>query len=537
MSAIPQQASIPAEPSDPLDEPVTCFRDADRKVEHPWSIRDACEGTQIFGATGSGKTTGSGRHLATRMLAKGFGGLVLCAKSDEAENWHKYAAEVGRGGDIVPLRPEPGQRFDFMDYEFQAGKGAKLTQNLVALFSTAIAATGGDDRGSSTDPYWADALRQLVTNAIDLAGLARERVRLAEVNRIIVTAPQKKEVRAFLRSDAFAAECLRRANERSMRDELPKDRQVDLEQTIEYWLNDFAALAPRTRSIIVSSFTSRVTGLLRSPLKDLFCPEHEPTSDTEPFTVKPEDTRRGRVIVLDLPIKDYGEVGRFAQILFKTIWQRAIERRPVSDSDRPVFLWADESQYFVTNHDVLYQQTARSKKAATVYLTQSLSSYYAMLATRDPHSATHSLLGNLQTKIFHANGDPATNDWAERLFGSERDHRAGRSVSHSTGRDEIQLGRSVQETREPIVPARQFTTLRKGGPGPPNHSRVGAIVFQGGRGWAADAKDDPCQSADVRKTGTHVLRTWFDQPPQQQGDQKPRESSTRGTDGNQTSRS
>ncbi len=496
---------------DPLDEPVTWFRDVDRKVEHRWSIRDACEGTQIFGATGSGKTSGSGYHLATRMLAKGFGGLVLCAKSDEAANWAGYAAETERSDDIVVLNPNDGSRFDFMEYEFKAGGGAELTQNLVALFTTAIAATGGDDRGSSTDPYWADALRQLVTNAIDLVRLSGRSVTLFDVNRIIVTAPQTKDVRSFLGTDAFAAECLREANARSVADELTDADQVDLEQTIEYWLNDFAGLAPRTRSIIVSSFTSRVTGLLRGPLQRLFCPREAPKNAKSPFTVTPEDTRRGKVIVLDLPIKDYGEVGRFAQILFKTIWQRAIERLDVGEEDRPVFLWADESQYFVTNHDVLYQQTARSKQAATVYLTQSLPNYYAMLATRDPVSATHSLLGNLQTKIFHANGDPTTNDWAERTFNFEPTQRPGRSHARNQRSGDSTLTNSVTEVREPIVPARALATLRKGGE--LNKGRVGAIIFQAGQAWVASRRDDPSQMGDPRKRGVHVLRTWFDQPP------------------------
>ena len=511
MQMAAEQSPVSPKSDDPLDEPVTWFRDVDRKVKHPWSIRDACEGTQIFGATGSGKTTGSGYHLATRMLAKGFGGLVLCAKSDEAENWRAYLKEAGRPeDDMVELVPDKGQRFDFMDYEYQAGGGAKLTPNLVNLFSTAIAATGGDDRGSSTDPYWADALRQLVTNAIDLVGLANDRVRLADVNRVIITAPQNKNIRSYLRSDAYLAQCLRRANERSIKDELTEDERVDLEQTIEYWLSDFAALAPRTRSIVVSTFTSRVTGLLRGPLQRLFCPTDDPKPGEDSFTVKPEDTRQGKVIILNLPIKDYGEVGRFAQILFKTIWQRAIERLPVAPADRPVFLWADESQYFVTNHDVLYQQTARSKKAATVYLTQSLPNYFAMLATRDPVSATQSLLGNLQTRIFHANGDPTTNEWAERLFGSEVALRGSKSTNRSTEREEMSFGHSVQEVREPIAPARLFTTLRKGGS--LNNDQVGAIVFQGGRAWLSGDEDDPCQMADARKAGAHLLRTWFDQP-------------------------
>ena len=66
-----------------------------------WRIRDACEGTMIFGGTGSGKTSGSGRTLANSFLAAGFGGLVLCAKPDEPALWRGYAAETGRGSDLV----------------------------------------------------------------------------------------------------------------------------------------------------------------------------------------------------------------------------------------------------------------------------------------------------------------------------------------------------------------------------------------------------------------------------------------------------
>jgi hypothetical protein len=224
--------------------------------------------------------------------------------------------------------------------------------------------------------------------------------------------------------------------------------------------------------------------------------------------VTPEDCRQGTVIILDLPLKEFGEVGRFAQIIFKTVWQRAIERQKERPDDRPVLLWADESQYFVTNHDVIYQQTARSKRAATVYLTQSLPNYYAMLATRDPVSATQSLLGNLQTKIFHANGDPTTNEWAERLFGQEVALRAGRSHNRKQ-QEPLSRTNSVQESREPVVPSRVLTTLRKGGPA--HDFRVGALVFQGGRAWSPGKPEDPSQFADLRRAGAHVLRTWFDQ--------------------------
>lgn len=62
-----------------------------------WRLRDACEGTVIFGGTGSGKSSGSGRAIARAFLRAGFGGLVLCAKQDdERERWKAYARETGR---------------------------------------------------------------------------------------------------------------------------------------------------------------------------------------------------------------------------------------------------------------------------------------------------------------------------------------------------------------------------------------------------------------------------------------------------------
>lgn len=61
-----------------------------------FTIRQACEGTQIFGGIGSGKTSGSGAALAKSFLRAGFGGLVLCAKKDEVDTWKRYAEETNR---------------------------------------------------------------------------------------------------------------------------------------------------------------------------------------------------------------------------------------------------------------------------------------------------------------------------------------------------------------------------------------------------------------------------------------------------------
>lgn len=47
---------------------------------------DACEGTVIFGAPGSGKTSTSGKRILRSFLKTGMGGLCLVAKGEETTN-------------------------------------------------------------------------------------------------------------------------------------------------------------------------------------------------------------------------------------------------------------------------------------------------------------------------------------------------------------------------------------------------------------------------------------------------------------------
>lgn len=468
------------------------FEALDGKTVYSWTVGDAVQGTQIFGATGSGKTTGSGHALATSFLAAGFGGLVLTAKADELETWVHYFQASGRLlSDLVVLRPQvrhpqsvviPGavdapRRFNFLAYELL--RGGQLTQNLVSLFLTALQT--GPAEVSGSDPYWNEALRELLTHAVDLVVLAHadqghagggeeaEWLDLLDIVRVVRTAPQHASEVASPKWKSglccrFIEKAAALADAGHVKDE---GRRADLKETIDYWLHDFPRIVDRTRSIVVSSFTAKVAGLLRSPLREMFCTRLD-------HDVAPEATHCGKVVILDLPVKLYGEVGRFAQTLYKTIWQRATERRKCEGEWRPVFLWADESQYFITEDDMLFQQTARSKMAATVYLTQNLPNYYAALG-KTPIKAD-SLLGNLQTKVFHANGDPTTNEWAERLFAKA--YFASTTVSRSSASSGWQSNEG--EDNRHFFQASDFALLATGNVG----TRIEAIVFQAGRSWS-----------------------------------------------------
>jgi hypothetical protein len=65
----------------PLDLPLVGFSKREADV---WTLGDAFQGVLIMGENGSGKTSGSGGLLARKYLKAGFGGLVLCFKTDEA---------------------------------------------------------------------------------------------------------------------------------------------------------------------------------------------------------------------------------------------------------------------------------------------------------------------------------------------------------------------------------------------------------------------------------------------------------------------
>jgi hypothetical protein len=219
-------------------------------------------------------------------------------------------------------------------------------------------------------------------------------------------------------------------------------------------------------------FTSMADVLLRGTIGSLF--------SAGKFTLTPEQCQEGKLILIDLPVKEYGDTGRFAQMVFKYVWQKAAERRDVNKPMRPMFLWCDESQEFITGYDAAFQATARSSAVSTVYLTQNLRNYHARLGGGARAEAeTDSLLGNLGTRIFHANGDPTTNRWAEQIFGYAQTRRRCGSLSGQ------QTTVNWNEATEPAVSARQFTMLRKGSSA--NHGQVEAIVFQTGRKWEATA--------------------------------------------------
>lgn len=433
-------------------------------------LTDAQTGVAVFGATGSGKTSGVAKHLALGYLANDFGGLVLCAKKEERRQWQQWAKDAGREEDLVIVDASGRYRFNFLDWEAsRAGEGGGLTINIVALLDEIAGAIAGGagkaDGGGGDNKFFDDALHHMNTNLVDLPLFAGLPVSLPLLRSIVNTAPTSiKEIEDEQWQRVSTCAAILNEAEQRVRQADPETRQ-DFEECKNYWLREFPALAERTRSIIVLSFSMLVRPFITRPLRRLF------STDTN---VRPEDAFNGKIIIVDLPVQEYRLAGRVANLAWKYCYQVAVLRRmqPRGAYLRPVFLWADEAQNFISNFDAEYQAVARSAGGCTVYLTQNRESYRMVLGNDD---AVDSLLGNLQAKFFCQNsGD--TNEWAAKLLGERWIQVSSTNVGHSDQSHSGGVTRSDQR-RFFVEPAR-FTTLKRGGD--VYSFQVESIVYKGG---------------------------------------------------------
>lgn len=445
-----------------------------------WTIRQAVEGVQIFGGIGSGKTSGSGKMLALKYLTVGFGGLVLTVKPDEKRMWQEYCRMSGRERDLIIVSPGSANFFNFLEYESAASAAQKSgTENIVQVLKTVIRASEEKADGKTDDTFWDTALDMLMANVIDLCLIAFGKVSVQSLYDIAVSAPrpdmtatkEERERSPFYLAFNAAREKVGRqieefensltdaylrhlkssgGYEEEINSVIPDARSM---MFIDQFFNEsYLNLSEKTRSIIDFSFSGFLFRLLREPVYSLFC-RHAST-----FT--PEDCLDGKIILLDLPVKLYHKAGRDSQILFKYIWQRAMEKRDTAINGRPVFLWADEAQNFLHEYDAEYQATARSSRIATVYISQNLPNYHANMGGAKSEFRVKSFLGTLGTKIFHANADIETNRYASELIGDGLFEEKSDTTT-AAGQFSTSQTKSVRVQR--IVRPEEFVRLKTGG--------------------------------------------------------------------------
>jgi len=465
---------------------------------HPWDLQapmlsfaagdvialgDLYCGTQILGATGSGKTSGSMAAICRALMSSGAGGLFLCAKREDSATYQRYARECGRSHDVLIFGSEDSPlRYNFIQSELsRAGCGPGLVANLTALLSTVteVLGRGSGRSGREGDAYFRSASEQACRNALEIQVASHDQVTIPDLLRLLTAAPTSIEQIAsesWVRNSFFCL-CVRTAERR----ELPRSQRADFEQAVGYFMAEWAPMSGRTRSGVLSTLTSALDLLSRGIARDLLS---SPASN-----LSPEMCWDGAIVIVDIPALVYQDVARLIGVIMKYCWQRAAMRRDVTANARPACIVADESHLFAATPDWEFQAVARGLCVATVFATQSISNYLEAFGPNS-EARVHSLLGNLQNQFFHQQTDTKTIAYAQELIGRRRTMMMGGSSSQSGdmldrmmgswgGGGESAVSGSFSEVYEHELQARDFHTLAKGGPA--SKWIVEAICYQGGK--------------------------------------------------------
>lgn len=474
-----------------------------------WTVDDAMKGTSILGGTGSGKTSSSGKLIAKKFLQSGWGGLVLCAKNEEAKDWINYCINNNREyilfGKGSTNKKGKHLVFNPIDYEMtRPGEGKGEVQNLVNIFMN-MYKMGNRIAGEGTskdDRFWDSALKRCLSRALELLILADEPLTYMNMIKLMSTSDNiSREISDQIyeiaqerrRNDVpddvlfgtdfdddenLCTYCLvnARVNLTDKNDQYLDDSKKNSYDLIcSYFYETLSGMGEQVKATVIESFMALAEPFLSGILYTHFSGE----TNLKPETVF-EDKK---VVILNFPVKEFLDAGIMAQSVFKLMFQQAVERRNTTEHPTPCFLWADEAQYFINPYDQIFLTTARSSRTATVFLSQNISNYYSVLASgNNAKFKVDSFMGNLATKIFHANSDAETNEYASKLIGNTVQELARKSISQGMFNLDIKTDEGTNSQYLPQVQPTEFTTLKSGGV---NHDfEVETYVFVTGKRWS-----------------------------------------------------
>ena len=269
-----------------------------------WTVQDALENTIIFGETGGGKTSGSGDAIARAMLKAGFGLLITSHKADERERWMRLCKETGRARDLLIVHPKERWRCNLLEYQFvRAGEGAGHTENAVEMFMTLAESRYQHGKRTTSDAYWTEAARRLLRHLLDALIAGGEPVSMDNLQAVLqgLPFPDAAARTACYPPGSFLDACLSQA---TTREQQGQPMLTTAQALRGYFEREWAAPgAERQNAGVLSTLQSILDPLQSGPIKELFF-------TTTNFV--PDFVRQGAVILLDLPVLEWEQIGLMA---------------------------------------------------------------------------------------------------------------------------------------------------------------------------------------------------------------------------------
>ena len=434
-----------------LDQPLLAWSKQD------WlTVRGLLNGGfAILGSSGSGKTSSSGKQLARSIVSQGWnGGLILCAKPEDAAFWQRLFAEAGRKRDLVMFCPEERWRFNFLDYEMRHGGHTRNITRLIMTIGETLRSS--NQKGTENSDFWEREQERMIYNAVQIVKVATGHGTATDLQRFIGGAARSPEEIALESWQAgFHQQCLRAAYlaRKSTVDE------HDCQLACEYWLGEIPRMAQKTRSSIEVGVNGILHTFNTGIVRELVSGE---------TNVSPDEMSQGKWIMVNMSPSAWGDIGNFVNAGWKYLTQRAVLRRQADESAPFNVIWCDEAQQFVNSFDSQYLAQCRSHLGCMVFLTQSLSSFYSVLSGPAGRHQADALMANFGHTIVHAS-DPITAQWASSKLGKKLETFIGGSMAPSNDLWDDLWGRSqytgsFSEHYEPVLQEHVFMNgLRTGG--------------------------------------------------------------------------
>jgi hypothetical protein len=450
-------------------------------------------GISIFGAIGTGKTTGCMIPFAEQILsykagdpAERIGGLVLEVKGDFCYKVRSILAEAGREADYVEVSLEGPYRYNPLHNDLDA---YALAFGIASLLNNLY--------GRGKEPFWQQAYTNLVKFIILLHKILYDYVTLFDVyacaidpdlieekiqegeqlfehREILISpgdflaersledypfesdletgrmkAPYTEDLREHLAIRKIRYEVQTQSDPaRESGPEAMPEKREQFEAVKRWFYHDWRRIEPRLRTSIVEGISVFLSLFDDNPaVKRVFCPPKEVYKPGEPgqgagsrpLPAFGELIEQGKVCVLNFPVAANPGLARIIGTLMKQDFERAVLNRIPRMATEPnrhfreVLFLCDEYQAFATvgENDPSGDEKffALSRQAKCIPIVATQS--ISSLRSTLPGESWRTLLQTFRTKIFLTLSDDFSAQTASQLCGKEEQLKLSYTISEN----------------------------------------------------------------------------------------------------------
>jgi type IV secretory pathway TraG/TraD family ATPase VirD4 len=424
-----------------------------------FTLRDAFTNVAFIGSQGSGKTS-SAKTYYRALLLEQFGGLVLCVKQSQIDEFVTLCRECGRERDVIILGTQQSHRYNPLE-------GASLGAATSLLVELADILSERDRNSSSEAAFWRQQSEIMLDRLLVLCRAFHGRMDIMDIAKMFAGRANDlmQVVNPVWRQKSIMASAL---------DAVRTRPEEELQRAVEYFEHDFPTHGDKLQGSLAATVSGILENLRKEPLLRLF-------GGQSTFQIS-DLFSGGKICVVAVPTQGSEaqgispNEGKIANGLMQFCFCRAVTQ---AKRESNVFLIADECQETISNELQRQLSVMREYRVATVLLTQDL----AALDVRLGKDIREAVLSKCATKVFLRQDHGGTRKWAAEEIGKCKREKRTDSRTWQTGGTAQGVTTSLEEDWR--VPPEKIATLKTGGTD--NGFIVESVVLRKGRwkvvGW------------------------------------------------------